>query len=138
MKIKITTGFGQDEKFTIDGQEAHKAYYLFNNPDKRGTFDNGVAIIGKNIHTIAPDRNGSMGWNDTHKLDDDDWNDIRRHGVDVKVNERLYNAKKIAKMVKNENSPLLRMELSEAINSLPEYANQDLTRYLFKHTLEII
>ena len=82
--IKIITGFRENQYYVIEDYEAHKAYYLFNNPEARTTFENGVALIGKNIQGIEPAWNESMGWNPTHELDDDDWNDISRKGVDNK------------------------------------------------------
>jgi len=93
MKIKITTGFSSDQKFTIDSEEAHKAYYLFNNPEKRGVFNNGVALIGRDIRSIQPDYNAEMGWNTTHQLDDYDWEEIRTKGIDVKFRNLLTEAK---------------------------------------------
>ena len=42
LKIKIITGFRKDQYYTIDAEEAHKAYYLFLNPEERGVFNNGV------------------------------------------------------------------------------------------------
>lgn len=104
-KIKVTTGFGADEKFTIEAEEAHKAYYLFNNPDARGTFKNGVAVVGSKIQGIMPDWNAIMGWNPTHKLTDEDWNEIRSKGVDIKMNNIIAFARDTAKLA--EQSPLI-------------------------------
>jgi len=95
-KLKITTGFSDDQKFTIDGEEAHKAYYLFRNPEKRGVFSNGIALIGKNIQSIAPDWNATMGWNATHKLDDYDWDEINGSGVKEKMFALMGKAEDIA------------------------------------------
>lgn len=105
MKIKITTGFSGDQKFTIDSEEAHKAYYLFNNPEKRGTFNNGVALVGKDIRSIQPDYNAQMGWNPTHQLDDYDWEEIRKKGVDNKFRLVLEEARKVAQL--SEKDPLM-------------------------------
>lgn len=124
MKIKITTGFSADEKFIIDSDEAHKAYYLFNNPEIRGTFSNGVAIIGKNIQGIQPAYNETMGWNPTHKLDDDDWNDIHSKGMDKKLSLCLEKARNVAKLAE-KNLVLLETPLSE-IKSLPKTEKQNL------------
>lgn len=103
MDIKITTGFRQDQFHTISGEEAHKAYYLFLHPMERGVFDNGVAIRGSDIQSIVPDYNSTMGWNSTHILDNDDWNEIRAKNVDRKMRDLLYDAKRVASL---ENPPI--------------------------------
>ena len=102
MKLKIITGFRDNQFYIIDGSEAHKAYYLFMNPEARSVFENGTAIIGKNIQGIEPAWNETMGWNPTHKLDDDDWNEIRRSGKEKEMRLLQQNAKEIATLaVKN-------------------------------------
>lgn len=98
MKIKIITGFREQQYYTIDAEEAHKAYYLFLHPEERGVFSNGVALIGKNIQGIEPDYHATMGWNPTHKLDDDDFNELKEKGIDVKMRDTLYEAKQIAQL----------------------------------------
>lgn len=114
MKIKVITGFREDQYYVIDANEAHKAYYLFNNPEKRGVFNNGVALIGKNIQGIEPAYNETMGWNPTHKLDEDDWNEIRQKGLSDKFRDTLYLAKQISYKVEDEpillNKPLDQIE----------------------------
>ena len=112
MKIKITTGFSADQKFTIDSDEAHKAYYLFNNPEMRGTFNNGVALIGRDIRSIQPDYNAEMGWNPTHQLDDYDWEEIRQKGIDTKFRNLLAEAKQVSYLVE-KNPRMLNEKLSE-------------------------
>lgn len=112
MKIKITTGFSDDQKFTIESDEAHKAYYLFNNPDKRGTFSNGVALIGRDIRSIQPDYNAQMGWNPTHKLDDYDWEEIRNNGLDIKFRDLLAEAKQVSYLAE-KNPRMLNEPLSD-------------------------
>ena len=96
LKIKIITGFRQDQHYTINADEAHKAYYLFLHPEERGIFNNGVALIGKNIQGIEPDYNSTMGWNKGYELNADDWNDIRNKGVDRKLRDVLSLAKEVA------------------------------------------
>lgn len=118
MKIKITTGFNADEKFIIDSDEAHKAYYLFNNPELRGTFSNGVALIGRDIRSIQPAWNEIMGWNPTHKIDEYDWNEIRSKGIDNKVNKVLELAQDTARLAQG-NVKILELPLSE-IKQLPQ------------------
>lgn len=96
MKLKIITGLRKDQYFVIDGEEAHKAYYLFKNPEKRGIFNNGVAIIGQDIRQIDPAWQETMGWNPTHTLDGDDWNEIRERGIDRKMEALQIKAKELA------------------------------------------
>ncbi len=98
MKIKIITGFRKDQFHTIDSEEAHKAYYLFLNPEKRGVFKNGVAIQGSLIQSIEPDYHATMGWNETHQLDSDDWNEINRKGVAKKMKNLLSDAKEVVRL----------------------------------------
>lgn len=111
LKIKIITGFRKDQSFTVDAEEAHKAYYLFLNPDERGVFDNGIALVGKNIQEIKPDYHASMGWNGTHYLDDYDWIEIRKEKIDSRLKELLYEAKQVAQLGKPE---AMTKKLSEA------------------------
>ena len=115
LKIKIVTGFRQDQYHTVDAEEAHKAYWLFMHEDKRTIFSSGIALVGKNIHSIEPDYHASMGWNPTHTLDSDDWNEIRGRGVDRALRDLLYDAKMIAQQGKPE---LMRLPLSEAKTKL--------------------
>lgn len=114
-KVKIVVGFRKEQFYTIDAEEAHKAYYLFLHPEERGIFSNGVALVGKNIQQIEPDYNATMGWNPEHKLDTDDWSELRAKKVDSKIQTMLAHAKDIA-----HNSPhLLSVPLSTAILELP-------------------
>ena len=102
--IKIVTGFRDDQFMIIDGEEAHKAYYLFTHPEERAVFSNGVALIGKNIQEIVPAWNEIMGWNPNHKLDGDDWNEIRSKGIDNKFRNLLQSAKEVSYLMKGDIS----------------------------------
>lgn len=119
LKIKIITGFREDQYYVIDGNEAHKAYYLFMHPEERGVFKNGVALIGKNIQGIEPAWNETMGWNPTHELDDDDWNDIHQKGIKPKMRELLTEAKRVMPLIE-KNKALLQINLSEIVKELPQ------------------
>lgn len=110
-KVKLIVGFRRDQEHSIDANEAHKAYYLFDNPDTRSTFSNGLAIKGDQIQEIVPDWQGTMGWNSTHNLDSDDWNELRASGVDSKMQQILTTAKEIAKLGEPE-------DLSKPLNEL--------------------
>ena len=117
LKIKLITGFRPDQSITIDAEEAHKAYFLFFHPDKRGIFNNGVALIGTDIRQVVPNFQATMGWNETHQLDSDDWNEIRAAGIDRQLRDILYEAKQIAQLGKLE---LINLPLSEAKTKLLE------------------
>jgi hypothetical protein len=97
-KLKIVTGYRKDQEYTIDASEAHKAYYLFLNPNERGVFDNGVAVEGSNIDSIKPDYNASMGWNPNYELDADDMNHVRKAGMDRKTRQAMSDGKEVARV----------------------------------------
>lgn len=96
LKVKIITGFRRDQEYSIDGNEAHKAYFLFLHPEARGIFSDGHAMVGSDIKEIVPDYQGTMGWNPTHILDNDDWNELREKGIEQKIRNLLSAAKEIA------------------------------------------
>ena len=117
MKIKIITGFRKDQKYTIDADEAHKAYYLFMNPDKRGIFNNGVALVGSMIQGIEPDYHATMGWNETHLIDSDDWNELNSKGIAKQLNAILVKAKDVVKEYQDQpevfSLPLSQVEIKQ-------------------------
>jgi len=98
LKIKLILGFRQDQEHSIDANEAHKAYYLFLNPQERGIFNNGLAVNGSDIKSIVPDYQGSMGWNPNHLLNEDDMVEIRKEGVDSALRKMMASAKDIAQV----------------------------------------
>lgn len=117
--IKLITGFRDDQFISIPMQEAHKAYHLFRNPEQRGVFDNGLAVIGSSIKEIRPDWNATMGYNETHKIDSDDLNEINRSGVGEKMKILVEKAKQVSDMA-IQNPTLLKLPLVEIITKLPE------------------
>lgn len=111
--IKVITGFREDQFVTIPMQEAHKAYYLFNHPEERGVFENGVALIGRNIQEIRPDYNATLGYNPTYQLSGDDWNQFRNKGIDSKMNSLLQVARDVSLLI--ESKPYLIREKLESV-----------------------
>jgi hypothetical protein len=122
LKIKIITGFRKEQSYTIDANEAHKAYYLFLNPDKRGVFKNGVALIGQDIRGIEPDYHATMGWNPTYILGSDDWNELRDKGIDSALQKVVASAKDAAQLLPPEkmNLPLSSLLPELTPQALPE------------------
>lgn len=115
--IKIITGFRDDQYFVIENDEAHKAYFLFNNPEARTIFKNGVALIGKHIQGIEPAYNEMMGYNPTHKLDGYDWNEIRRSGKEKEMKEIMQKGKEVAQIAER-NKSVLSLPMSECLKLL--------------------
>lgn len=97
-KIYIVTGFRADQKFSLDAEEAHRAYYLFSHPTEQVIFSNGLAIRGADIRMILPDYNGTMGWNESHQLTGEDWNEVKKSGADKKLQSIMEVAKEVAKI----------------------------------------
>ncbi len=122
-KIKIITGFRRDQEYSIDANEAHKAYYLFDHSDERGTFDNGIAIKGDQIQEIVPDYIGTMGWNPSYTLMSDDWEELNRNGVTKKLQQIMNAARQIAKLGEPAD---LNTPLSELMkNKYPKLSGND-------------
>lgn len=116
--ITVVTGFREDQRIDIPMQEAHKAYYLFKHPEARGVFDNGIALVGKNIQEIRPNWNKTMGWNETHQLGDDDWNEISALGVGKKMTALLSRAKEVGENL-GLNPNMMKMTLGQILESAP-------------------
>lgn len=111
LKLKVTTGFRKDQQHTINAEDAHIAYRLFMNPEKRAIFSNGLAIKGSDIQSITPDYHATMGWNASHFLDDDDWNEINKLGVGKRLSEALIEGRKLANLPHEEAKKLLQETL---------------------------
>ena len=122
-KAKLIVGFRRDQEHTIDADEAHKAYFLFLNPEHRGVFSNGLAIKGDQIQEIVPDYNATMGWNPIHQLDTDDWSELRAKGIEKRIRDMLAYAKEVAqrgdeKVLSTPLTQLRQLEKKE-VNSMP-------------------
>jgi hypothetical protein len=118
--IKVITGFREDQYEIIPMQEAHKAYYLFKNPEERGVFENGVALIGKNIQEIKPAWHETMGYNPTYRIESEDWNIIEKRGIGDKMKLLISKAKEVGDMI-SENPNLIKIKLGEILKQLPTH-----------------
>lgn len=128
LKVRIITGFREDQSHTIDAEEAHKAYYLFLHPEERGIFKDGLALVGKDIRAIEPDYHATMGWNPSHNLDGDDYNQIRGCGVDRELRDMLSLAKEVATMVPLREMNLPLSELVGRMSNLNLLEGKGLTK----------
>jgi len=97
-KIKVVCGFRKDQEFTLDANEAHKAYYLFLNPEKRGTFNSGLALKGADIQRIEPDYHATAGYSVDYKLGGEDMRELAANGTITKLQAILVSAKEIARL----------------------------------------
>ncbi len=111
LKIKIVTGFRDDQCYSIGIEDAHKAYRLFSNPEERAIFSNGLAVIGTAIKSIEPDFHGTMGWNKGYILTADDYAEISAKGIDRKIRDMMSAAKEIAM----QRPDLIKLPLSQAL-----------------------
>lgn len=110
-KFKIICGFREEQEYTIDANDVHKAYWLFNNPEFRTVFNNGLALLGTDVRRIVPDYKATMGWNETYKLTNDDFNEMRSNGVLQKLQEINLFAKQVSQVCTADeiNVPLLKL-----------------------------
>jgi len=110
-KVKIVCGHRKDQEFTIDANETHRAYFLFNNPQKRGTFDSGLSVLGADIRRIEPGYHATMGWNPEHLLNGEDYRELEQTGTAAKLKMILENAKEIASYCQSEDLKLPLIDL---------------------------
>jgi hypothetical protein len=117
-KVKIVCGFRKDQEFTLDANEAHKAYYLFANPEKKMIFSSGLAVKGSDIQRIEPDYHATMDWNPSHILTGEDHNELRLNGVAAKIQHIMAGAKEIARAGKPEDLARPLVDLKEKFPQL--------------------
>lgn len=121
LKIKIVMKFrGVNEViYSIPAREAHKAYFLFLNPEdkSRTVFESGLAIKGEDIERIEPDVIGSMEWNQGYKLTPED------HADTASVKAKLEKICHIASEVgRNADEKVLSTPLQEIIKNDPVFS----------------
>lgn len=104
--FKIKTGYDGEQFISIDETELESALYCFMT-DSKGIFKNGVCR-GKDIINISEDWHKVMGWNPTHELDSDDWNEIRSSGTEAKYHGLIGSVKeKIQYLVRTKQENLI-------------------------------
>lgn len=96
-KIKVVCGYRKDQEFTLDANEAHKAYYLFEHPEKRGTFSNGLAIKGSDIQRIEPDYQATCGYSREYALKGEDMANLANDGTLDKLSGIMIAAREVAR-----------------------------------------
>lgn len=123
--LKVICGYRKDQEYSIDADEAHKVYYLFHNPEKRAVFSDGIALKGDQIQTIKPDYHKTMGWNETYLLTDDDMNEIRNKGIDIKIRNAMEFSKGVAQLCPLEDlaTPLIQLKGKYSQLLLPQHRN---------------
>lgn len=89
--FKIKTAY--NEFINIDSiSDLEKAQYAFLT-DGKVIFSNGKLCRGKDIMGISEDYHKEMNWNDSHKIDEDDLNQLKQKGVIQKYNGLIARAK---------------------------------------------
>lgn len=111
--IRVICGYRKEQEYLVNANEAHKAYYIFTNPDKKAVFDDGLALKGSDIQRIVPDYNSAMGWNPNHQLTNEDWNELHSNGLMEKMQGIMSLAKEVAKNGSQEELTTPLIELSE-------------------------
>lgn len=89
--FKIHLGYGDEMKLSIGEDEIERVMTAFLTGKKIQT--SAGAIDGSKILLIKEDWNKTMGWNETHQLTSDDWNEINQKGVDNLYQGYLENLK---------------------------------------------
>lgn len=90
-KIRIGYGKEDDRYISIGEGELESALHCFIT-DSKGVFKNGVCR-GSDIISITEDWHKEMGWNETHVIIDDDWNELKAKGITGKYTGVLAQAK---------------------------------------------
>lgn len=106
--FKVKIGYGEDEAISIETiADLEKAQYAFLT-DGKVIFSNGEICRGKDIITISEDWHREMGWNRTHKLGNDDWNELNAKGITGKYKGLLTQTKeKVQYLIENQKTHLI-------------------------------
>lgn len=91
MSFKIIHGYNPEDYVEIEKDEVEKAYYCF--LEKKDSIFSGGAIKGSNILMIKPNFHKAMGWNRGYKLDEYDYAEIKKTGLDRRMENFLQDKK---------------------------------------------
>lgn len=75
----VRYGYGDEMTISIEEKDLEKAVYAWMS-QKKVNLTNAL-LDGKYIISITEDFHSPMGWNKSHKLEDEDWNELRQNGV---------------------------------------------------------
>lgn len=119
MYYKIKTGYNELDFVPIDQSELETAFYAFLS-DSKAIFKNGV-VRGKDIIAITPDYHREMNWNYTHKLNVDDFAELRKLGIESKAMNLLETAKeKVQYLIKTNQTNLIGKNVDIGLKSRNE------------------
>lgn len=105
MFYKIIHGFGVEDYIQIEASELQKAYYCF--LMKKDAVFSGGAIKGTQILEIKPDYHRAMNWNIGYKLGVDDYEELKRKGIDRKMTHFMLGEKEKVQYLIETNQPEL-------------------------------
>lgn len=98
---KVIWGFDEERTTDIGESELIKALYAMSTKSK--VYIGDILLDGKYIIAIKENYQKVMGWNSTHEMTSDDWNEIRAVGVDKLFTGKVYDAKmKVQEMIENK------------------------------------
>lgn len=87
----VRYGYGDEMTISIEEKDLEKAVYAWMSQRKVNLTD--ALLDGKYIISITEDFHSPMGWNKSHKLEDEDWNQLRKSGVLDYYKDKINSAK---------------------------------------------
>ena len=112
LHYKVIWGFDEERSTDIGESELIKALYAMSTKSKVYLGD--ILLDGKYIIAIKENYQKTMGWNPTHEMDSDDWNQLKTEGIDKLFAGKVYEAKqKVQDMIASKDLSLLRSETKQ-------------------------
>lgn len=105
--FRVKVGYGHNEYIPIEGKkELEKAIWAFSTNDK-AVFDKGL-VRGQDIIAITEDWHREMGWNPTHIIEGEDWQEIKEKGVQKKYENLISSVKsKVGYLIETNQENLI-------------------------------